>query len=215
MIDRGYALPQDVDVNNRYLMIRRPQQLDEENMETLSRMVAQSELERDMRRHVISVSRNTEWERAAEEEENRLRRTGTWGRPTPSIWEEERKIQQSGNSQEGETKTQTNQDEFIDNLNAIMERSDQAFLQNWRNSREITQNAGNVSNSWNIQDENRTNTGWISNQTREERSGWIRNENRPSEEFNEEIRWTRETDDEFKNMEERNEENKENNLPDK
>ena len=65
LVDRGYALPQDVVLENRYLMIRRPQQLDEENMELLSRMLAQSELERDMRRDVVSLSRNTEWERAA------------------------------------------------------------------------------------------------------------------------------------------------------
>ena len=196
-------------------MIRRPQQLDEENMELLSRMLAQSELERDMRRDVVSLSRNTEWERAAREEEDRLRRTGTWGRPPPSIWEEERRMQQSGNSQEGETKIpQISQDEFLDSLNEVMERADQAFLQSWRNGREETQDAENTSNPWNIQDQDRRNIGWTSNRTNEGRSGWIRNENRPTDESSEETRLMREIDEEFKNMEERNEENKENNLPD-
>ena len=65
-----------------------------------------------------------------------------------------------------------------------------------------------------VKDQDRRNIGWTSNRTNEGRSGWIRNENRPTDESSEETRLMREIDEEFKNMEERNEENKKNNLPD-
>ena len=198
LVDRGYALPQDVELENNYLMIRRPQQLDEENREMLSRMLAESELERSMRQHTISLNRNSDWARAAQEEEDRLRRTGTWGRPPPSIWNEESGTQQSEGIQGEETKSQMSRDEFLESINELLERSDQAMLEHWRNTREESQDVEDTNNPWRIRD--RDNVGWIDNRINEERSGWRRNENRPTSE------------DEFKDTEERKEENKENNV---
>ena len=194
-------------------MIRRPQQLDEENSELLSRMLAQSELERSMREHTISLDRNTEWERAAQEEEDRLIRTGTWGRPPPSVWNEESTTQQNENVQEGERKSQTNRDDFFESINEILERSDQAMLQNWRDNREETQNVESTNNPWTLQNRDRRNIGWTRNRTTEERYGWIRNENRSTDEIDEEIRSRTEIENEFKDMGERKEDNKENDLP--
>ena len=197
LVDRGYALPQDVELENNYLMIRRPQQLDEENRELLSRMLAESELEESMRRHTISLNRDSAWARAAQREEDRLTRTGTWGRPPP-IWNERSETQQDENIQEGETKSEMSRDEFLESINELLERSDQAVLQHWRNIGEETQDVENVNNPWRILDRDRENVGWTENRTSEERSGWIRNENRPADE------------DESKDAEESKDENKEN-----
>ena len=71
------------------------------------------------------------------------------------------------------------------------------------NNRETTQEES-TSSSWNISNSDRRNTGWIDNRTNVRESGRIRNENRPTDELSEEMRM---------NTDERNEDDKENDLP--
>ena len=84
---------------------------------------AWSQQERHGRGGIISRNRNTDWERAAEVEEERLRMTGTWGRPLVP----RRRLSLGGQNriQEGNRRNENNEEpDWIRTMNAALERSD-------------------------------------------------------------------------------------------
>ena len=86
---------------------------------------AQSQQERYGRGGIISRNRNTDWERAAEIEEERLRTTGTWGRRRPPVPDWGVALRRQDRFQE-EDKVNENDEEqnWIRTINAALERSD-------------------------------------------------------------------------------------------
>ena len=84
---------------------------------------ARNQQERYGRRGIISRDRNTDWERAAEAEEERLRTTGTWRRPLVPSWEVPLR-RQDRFQEEYQLNEDDEEQNWIRTINTALERSD-------------------------------------------------------------------------------------------
>ena len=84
---------------------------------------ARSQQVRYGRGGIVSMNRNTDWERAAEAEEERLRTTGTWGIPTGPAWGSALRRQDSS-LEENKDNYDDEELNWIRTMNAALERSD-------------------------------------------------------------------------------------------
>ena len=125
VIDKGYASPNEVKLESRYIIARRPQ-LDEENSEMFLRMYAQGDLQRRMREVTISNEEVADWERAASLKEERLMRSGNWGVNALPAWEVTiRRYNEGVHEAEGSDDV-NNEVDFTREVNETLERSDLA-----------------------------------------------------------------------------------------